>query len=145
MTSIALLLKRGRVLRSGARAPQPLDIAIGRDGRIVAVDRAITDERAERTVDLANRLVVPGLVDAHQHLDKSRTRRLVENPTATLEGASAAYRRFAAAATREDIIARAERALEICLARGTVAIRERFCNLLAIGQGGRCLKGVKGG
>jgi cytosine/creatinine deaminase len=123
LTSIALLLKRGRVLRSGAKTPQPLDIAIGGDGRIVAVDRAITDERAETTVDLANRLVVPGLVDAHQHLDKSRTRRLVENPTATLEGASAAYRRFAAAATREDIIARAERTLESCLARGTVAIR----------------------
>jgi cytosine deaminase len=103
--------------------PEPLDIAIGRDGRIVAVDREITDEHAERTVHLANKLVVPGLVDAHQHLDKSRTRRLVENPTATLEGASAAYRKFAAAATREDVVARAERTLDVCLAHGTVAIR----------------------
>ena len=72
---------------------------------------------------MRDKLVVPGLVDAHQHLDKSRTRRLVENPTATLEGASAAYRSFAAAATREDIIARAERTLDICLGHGTVAIR----------------------
>jgi cytosine deaminase len=123
LISAALLLQRGRVLRSGARALERLDIAVGRDGRIVAMDRGIADERAERKVDLANKLVVAGLVDAHQHLDKSRTRRLVENPTATLEGASAAYRRFASAATREDIMARAERTLDICLARGTVAIR----------------------
>ena len=72
---------------------------------------------------MAGKLVVPGLVDAHQHLDKSRTRRLVANPSATLEGASAAYRDFAAAATADDIMARAERTLDICLAHGTVAIR----------------------
>ena len=66
---------------------------------------------------------MPGLVDAHQHLDKSRTRRLVENPSATLQGASAGYRALAATATREQIMARAERTLDACLARGTVAIR----------------------
>lgn len=123
MTGIALLLKRGRVLRSGASAPEPLDIGVDTHGHLVAVDRAIPVERAERVLDLANRLVVAGLVDAHQHLDKSRTRRLVNNPTATLEGASAAYRSFAAAATREDIMTRAERTLDICVAHGTVAIR----------------------
>ena len=69
------------------------------------------------------KLVIPGLVDAHQHLDKSRTRRLVANPAGTLEGASAAYRTFAVSATREDIMRRAERTLDICLAHGTVAIR----------------------
>ena len=78
---------------------------------------------AAKIVDLNGRLVVPGLVDAHQHLDKSRTRRLVENPSATLQGASAGYRTLAAHSTREDILARAQRTLDICLARGTVAIR----------------------
>jgi cytosine deaminase len=63
------------------------------------------------------------LVDAHQHLDKSRTRRLVANPAGTLDGASAAYRNFAVTATHEDIMRRAERTLDICLAHGTVAIR----------------------
>jgi cytosine deaminase len=111
------------VLRSGAKQPEPLDLAVGTDGRICAVATAITNVTAEKVIDLGNKLVVPGLVDAHQHLDKSRTRRLVDNPTATLEGASAAYRRFAAAATREDIMARAERTLDICLSHGTVAIR----------------------
>ena len=93
-------------MRSGAKRPEPLDLAVGADGRIAAVGTAI-DVTAENVIDLGNKLVVPGLVDAHQHLDKSRTRRLADNPSATLEGASAAYRRLAAAATREDIIARA--------------------------------------
>ncbi|HEY2184427.1 MAG TPA: amidohydrolase family protein, partial [Xanthobacteraceae bacterium] len=123
MTSISLILKGGRVLRPGANAPEPLDIAIGRDGRIVAVAPALADVSAESTLDLADKLVVPGLVDAHQHLDKSRTRRLVENSAGTLEGASAAYRSFAATATRADISARAARTLDICLGHGTVAIR----------------------
>jgi cytosine deaminase len=111
------------VLRSGAKRLEPLDLAVGADGRIAAVATAMADVTAENVIDLGNKLVVPGLVDAHQHLDKSRTRRLVDNPTATLDGASAAYRRLAAAATREDIIARAERTLDICLGHGTVAIR----------------------
>jgi cytosine deaminase len=123
VTGVSLLLTRGRVLRSGAKRPQLLDVAVGADGRIAAVAPTMTGVTADSVVDLRDKLVVPGLVDAHQHLDKSRTRRLVENPTATLEGASAAYRSFAAAATREDIIARAERTLDICLGHGTVAIR----------------------
>lgn len=110
-------------MRPGGTAPETLDLAVDTDGRIAAVAPALAEMTAKKTVDLANKLVVPGLVDAHQHLDKSRTRRLVENPSATLEAASAAYRRFAAAATREDIMARAERTLDTCIAHGTVAIR----------------------
>jgi cytosine deaminase len=111
------------VLRSGAKRPQRLDIAVDTDGRIVALAPAISDVSATTIIDLGHKLVVPGLVDAHQHLDKSRTRRLVDNPTGTLEAASAAYRSFAAATTREDIMARAERTIGICLRHGTVAIR----------------------
>jgi cytosine deaminase len=111
------------VLRTGARDPERLDLAVGADGRIAALAPAIAPQAAENVIDLRGRLVVPGFVDAHQHLDKSRTRRVVANPAATLDGASAAYRTFAAAATREDIMRRAERTLDICLAHGTVAIR----------------------
>jgi cytosine deaminase len=123
LSGVALLLTQGRVLRTGAKDPDRLDLAVGADGRIAALEPAIAPQAAEKVVDLAGKLVVPGLVDAHQHLDKSRTRRLVANPAATLAGASAAYRAFAAAATREDIMKRAERTLDICLAHGTVAIR----------------------
>jgi cytosine deaminase len=123
LSGVSLLLTQGRVLRRGDKHPERLDLAVGKDGRITALTPAISPETAEQVVDLRGKLVVPGLVDAHQHLDKSRTRRLVANPAGTLEGASAAYRTFAASATRENIMRRAERTLDICLAHGTVAIR----------------------
>ena len=123
MSGVLLLLTHGRVLRRGAKDPERLDLAVGKDGRIIALMPSIPPGAAERVIDLHDKLVTPGLIDAHQHLDKSRTRRLVANPAGTLEGASAAYRTFAVRATREDIIGRAERTLDICLAHGTVAIR----------------------
>jgi len=122
LAEVSLVLQRGRVLRSEGKEPEWLDLAIGADGRIAKLASAIAAEGA-KVIDLNGKLVVPGLVDAHQHLDKSRTRRLASNPSATLEGASAAYRAFAASITREEIVSRAERTLETCLTRGTVAIR----------------------
>jgi cytosine/creatinine deaminase len=74
-------------------------------------------------LELDGRLVVPGLVDMHQHLDKSRTRKLLTNPLGTLDGAIAAYAAIAPSITREDMIARARGTVEACSARGTVAIR----------------------
>ena len=118
-----LILRGGRVMRSGARAPERLDLAVGRDGRIAAIAPALEAPPGTPAIELAGKLVVPGLVDAHQHLDKSRTRRAVSNASGTLEGALAGYRAYAASATRDDIAARAERTLATCLARGTVAIR----------------------
>jgi cytosine deaminase len=123
LNGVSVLLTRGRVLRSGARQPERLDLAIGTDGRIAALAPHIAPEAAEKVIDLRGKLVVPGGVDAHQHLDKSRTRRVVDNASMTLEGASAGYRAFAASVTGEDILARAERTLDVCLAHGTVAIR----------------------
>jgi len=122
LSGVSLLLSNGRVLRSGASEPERLDVAIGTDGRITALGPTLPPDAA-KVADLNGRLVVPGLVDAHQHLDKSRTRRLVENPSATLQGASTGYRALAARSTREEIMARAERTLDACIAHGTVAIR----------------------
>jgi cytosine/creatinine deaminase len=123
LSGVSLLLRNGRVLQSGVERPQRLDVAIGANGRIVALEAAIPTDAAAMTIDLNGKLVVPGLVDAHQHLDKSFTRRLVQNPDATLEGASAGYRALAATATSDEIASRAERTLDRCVALGTVAIR----------------------
>jgi cytosine deaminase len=118
-----LTLKGGRVLPTGSKNPQRLDIAVGEDGRISAIAPSLDVAPDGTIIELAGRLVVPGLVDAHQHLDKSRTRRSVSNPSGTLEGALAGYRAFAATVSRSDIMARAEHTIATCLARGTVAIR----------------------
>jgi cytosine deaminase len=118
-----LILTHGRVLRPGSNNPQNLDIEIGIDGRIAAVGPGLPKGEQHRAINLGNRLVVPGLIDMHQHLDKSRTRSLVKNPTGDLPGALAGYQEFAKTVTKEGILSRAERTLEACLARGTVAIR----------------------
>jgi cytosine deaminase len=77
--------------------------------------------RDERNID--GLLILPGFVDAHQHLDKTRTTRRVANPAGTLAGAIDAYGVYARGATRDDILQRARATAEACVARGTVAIR----------------------
>jgi cytosine/creatinine deaminase len=117
-----LILRGGRVLQSGASQAESLDVLIEAEGRILAIAPQVSREGAE-VLALDGRLVVPGLVDMHQHLDKSRTRKLLSNPEGTLDGAIAAYRAIAAGITREEMIARARGTVAACSARGTVAIR----------------------
>jgi cytosine deaminase len=117
-----LILRGGRILRYGAAALEPLDIRIGSDGRIADLGVALPEGDAE-VLPVDGQLVLPGLVDMHQHLDKSRTRSLLDNPSGTLAGASAAYRALAPTITQEQMTARAQRTVEACSAYGTVAIR----------------------
>jgi cytosine/creatinine deaminase len=117
-----LMIRGGRVLRFGAATPERLDIRIGGDGRIADIGPSLPAGDAE-VLSLDGQLVLPGLVDMHQHLDKSRTRALLDNPSGTLMGASAAYRALAPSITKEQMIARARRTVEACSAYGTVAIR----------------------
>jgi cytosine/creatinine deaminase len=117
-----LILRGGRVLRSGSATPEPLEIRIGSNGRIAAIAPVLPEGDAQVWA-LDGQLVLPGLVDIHQHLDKSRTRALVSNPSGTLAGASAAYRALAPTITRDQMIARALRTVDACSAYGTVAIR----------------------
>jgi cytosine/creatinine deaminase len=117
------LLTGGQVLRTGTKLAEKLDVAIGQDGHITALEPALTPASGTNVIELAGKLVLPGLVDMHQHLDKSRTRRLVSNPEGTLAGALAGYKKLAANVTRDEIMTRAERTLRACLAHGTVAIR----------------------
>jgi len=124
MTTQPCVLRGGRVLRPGATRPERLDIVIGPDGRIAALTPIAPALPGAQDINLRGRLVTPGLVDAHQHLDKSRTRCEVPNPAGTLMGAIAAFRDYAGHwMAHEEIIARAERTMEACLARGTVVIR----------------------
>ena len=117
-----LILRGGRVLCAGSTMPEALDVRIGGNGRIVAIAPDLPDGDAQVCV-LDGQLVLPGLVDIHQHLDKSRTRALVSNPSGTLAGASAAYRALAPTITPDQMIARALQTVEACSAFGTVAIR----------------------
>jgi len=109
---VSALLLRGK----------PADILIGASGRIERVAPGIEAGPGVKVVELNGRLAVPGLVDAHQHLDKTRLRKL-PNPDGTLQGAIGVFSRYAVDMSGADVAARAERTMAACLERGTVAIR----------------------
>jgi cytosine deaminase len=97
-----------------------VDIAIDRD-RIAAVAPGLAADAP--TIDLGGRLVAPGLVETHIHLDKTCIidRCIAEHGTiAEAVAQTAAAKR---ALTEEDIYARAVRTLEKCLAHGTMLMR----------------------
>lgn len=116
------LLRGGRLTVSGWQPSRLCDIMIGGDGRIAAIGEALDGEGC-RVVAMEGRLVTPGLVDMHQHLDKSHSIDEAPNPSGTLAGAGQAFGVYAQGLTSETIAARARRTAEACLARGTVAIR----------------------
>jgi cytosine/creatinine deaminase len=123
MKTSPLALLGGRIQPDAHQPPTPRDILIGANGRIEGLFAPGTIPAGAPSTDLAGKLVVPGLVDAHQHIDKSRTIASVPNPRGDLEGAVEVFKAYATTMTREDVMARAERTLAACSARGTVAIR----------------------
>jgi len=110
------------VLR-GCRLPtsdEPVDLAIA-GARIVSIGRA--GEDAAETIDIDGRLVTPGLVEAHLHLDKAL---LTDRVAGVAESAADAIRLTGAAKrgfTTDDIAARARRVLDLAVAAGTTAMR----------------------
>jgi cytosine/creatinine deaminase len=99
----------------------PVDIVI-QDGVIAEVGSA-GGLAARETIDLAGRVVTPGLVEAHIHLDKALLDDRVVATSGTLDEAirvtGEAKRQF----TVDDIRARARRALDLAVRAGTTAMR----------------------
>jgi len=111
------------LLLRGARLPDrdmPVDIAIV-GPRIVGVDTAA--RTAHRTVDLGGRLVTPGLVESHIHLDKALLSDRVTSTAGTLEEAIRLTGEAKRAFTIEDIRERARRVLDVAVRAGTTAMR----------------------
>ena len=99
--------------------PEPVDIAID-DGRIVSVGIPVgRPVRAE--IGLEGRLVLPGFVNSHIHLDKTFVGGLAESGIMTdgVAAGRALKRRY----TRQDIQARARRAINLAIRHGTTALR----------------------
>lgn len=62
-----LLLKGGRVIDPKNSVDGPMDVAL-HGGRVAAVEASIPEEQAMRSLDVAGRIVSPGLIDAHVHV-----------------------------------------------------------------------------
>ena len=112
---------RNARLPNGDAARATLDIAIA-DGRIAAIGPGISGDG--ETVDAGGRLVTPGLVESHFHLDKSRILDRVAPPqdrraTDYMMRTSAVKHTF----TVEDVYARARETLEQCALNGVMHMR----------------------
>lgn len=103
-------------------APAPTDISI-KDGRFAAIQPGLAGE-AREVIDAGGRLVSPGFVETHIHLDKTCTIDRCECETArfphrAMERTSAIKKTF----TVEDVNARARRTLEKCISHGATLMR----------------------
>jgi cytosine/creatinine deaminase len=110
-----LLLRRCRLPDGDG----PVDLGIAK-GRIVGAVAAPVPAR--ETVDVKGRLVMPGLVESHIHLDKAL---LLERAgtASTLADAIRIMGDIKRGFTVEDVQSRARRVLDVAIAQGTTAMR----------------------
>ncbi len=108
----------------GARLPRypgRHDIGIAKS-RIVRIAPRI-DERGAREIAADGRVVIPGLVESHFHLDKALLAPGAPAGAGDVAGAIRATAAAKRAFTVEDIAARARRALELAIRHGTTVMR----------------------
>jgi cytosine deaminase len=117
LSEAADLLLRGASLpdRDGA-----VNIAIVGD-RIASLDQV--ERPARQTIELGGRLVTPGLVESHIHLDKALLVDRLVSTAGTLEEAIRLTGEAKRAFTVDDIRDRARRVLDLAIRAGTTAMR----------------------
>lgn len=114
-----------------------VDIGID-DGRFVAISPALTAEGVR--LDAGGRLVAPGFVETHIHLDKSCILERCHAATGDLDEAISEVARVKKDFTAEDVFTRASRTLEKAIAQGTTHMRTHL--EVDPGIGLRSLEGV---
>jgi cytosine deaminase len=110
------------VLRNARTAAgrEPVDIGI-EGGRIEAIAPALVADADE--LDVGGRLVAPGFVETHIHLDKSCILERCRSEEGTLDEAIAEVARAKRGFTADDVRARAVRTLEKSILQGTTHMR----------------------
>jgi cytosine deaminase len=119
--SFDTILRNGRI---AGRKHGPVDIGM-RDGRIAAIGPALEAGALDGTREFAldGRLVIPGFVETHIHLDKSCISDRCARRTGTLKEAIETVAAAKLAFTEDDIYARAWRTLEKAIVQGTTRMR----------------------
>jgi cytosine/creatinine deaminase len=128
-----LILKNARV----AGRPELVDIGI-QGGRIAAIAPGLAADG--ETIDLDGRLVSPGFIETHIHLDKSCILDRCSSARGDLEEAIGEAAKAKAAFTPEDVYTRATRTLEKAILQGTTHMRTHL--EVDPGVGLRGLEGV---
>ncbi len=107
------------VFRGGRIGPEgPLADLIVRDGKFVSAPQG-----GAGAVDLDGRVVFPGFIESHIHLDKAFLEERRPNLGGTLKDAIAITLDLKKSVTAEDIRARSERALRLLVRHGTTRVR----------------------
>jgi cytosine/creatinine deaminase len=110
-----------RKARLAGRGEATFDIGIAQ-GRIAEVAPVISSEAAQQE-DAGGRLLTPGFVDTHIHLDKSCILDRCALSEGTLQEAIAQVASAKSAFTEGDIYARGRRTLEKAIVQGTMRMR----------------------
>lgn len=116
-----LILRNARLPDGGSDTS--VDVGIEK-GRIAAIAPALPAEGQE--IDLQGRLLSPGFVETHIHLDKSRILDRCKAERGELDEAIAEVAKAKKAFTAEDVYDRAKRTLERCILQGTTHIRTQL-------------------
>jgi cytosine deaminase len=130
-----LILRNARVA-GDARAL--LDIGIDK-GRIAAIEPGLSADG--ENLDLGGRLIVPGFVETHIHLDKSRILHRCQAQRGDLEEAINEVAKQKRSFTAEDVYTRAKATLERAILQGTTHMRTHL--EVDPGIGLRGLEGVR--
>ena len=115
-----LIIKRARLTDN---CEEMVDIGI-RAGRIEAL--APNLEAEAEVVDAGGRLVAPGFIETHIHLDKSCILDRCKAERGDLEEAIGEVARAKKEFTPEDVYRRAKRTLEKCILNGTTHMRTQL-------------------
>jgi cytosine deaminase len=117
--SFDLVLRNGRI---AGRDHELVDIGV-RGGRIAAIAPQLESGKDAREMMLDGRLLIPGFVETHIHLDKSRISDRCTCRTGTLQEAIESVAAAKLAFTEDDIYARGGRTLEKAIVQGTTRMR----------------------
>ena len=115
-----LILRNARIM---GRHEATFDIGIERE-RIAAIEPRLAAEAQE--IDLEGRLVSPGFVETHIHLDKSCILDRCKAEKGHLEEAIGEVAKAKRAFTPDDVYQRARRTLEKCILNGTTHMRTQL-------------------
>lgn len=97
------------------------DIAL-KDGKIAAVGSGLQTEAAH-IIDAAGRVLIPGVIESHLHLDKALIADRKLNRSGTLQEAIAVTFELKPTFTKEDVLERAEKTLRIAIQNGVTHMR----------------------
>jgi cytosine deaminase len=114
--ALDLILRNARI----AERDSAVDIAVAH-GRIVDIAPSIDAEGPSE--DAGGRLVIPGFVDTHIHLDKSCVLDRCQSEEGTLPEAIAQVAAAKRAFTEDDVYTRGRRTLEKAILQGTTRMR----------------------